>query len=190
MSKTRIISISHWRLNLNPTWQHIQFPDIYLLWLSGGKYLKRQLWHDVFCVEITLTVKLMKPRRVGESASCRSSMLTSRCCTPSQLSWWRQLGHTVFFCSDSRALIEQTRALLELRVRVFSWRVSVLPVHDPLRANITLCEAKWDILWVWKPYILFLMKNFWVFFKYSDAVFSPLQGFRTGCCILGLVSRL
>lgn len=48
-----------------------------------------------------------------------------------------RVGHTVFFCSDSRALIEQNRALLELRVRVFSLRVSVLQVHDPLRANIS-----------------------------------------------------
>lgn len=49
-----------------------------------------------------------------------------------------RVGHTVFCGSDSRALIEQNWAWLELRVRVFGLRVSVLSVHDPLKANVSL----------------------------------------------------
>lgn len=57
----------------------------------GGTFFKSQLWHDMFCVAITLTVTFRKQRCAGESASCRSSMLTSRCCAPSRLWWWWQL---------------------------------------------------------------------------------------------------
>lgn len=61
----------------------------------------------------------------------RSSVLT--------LSRRSAVGHTVYLAPDSRALIEQSWAWLELGVRVFCLRVSVLSVHaageaaDPCR---------------------------------------------------------
>lgn len=45
------------------------------------------------------------------------------------------------FCGGSRALIERNWAWLELGVRVFGWRVGVLSVRDPPRANISLLSG-------------------------------------------------
>lgn len=149
MSKTGIISVSQRHKILNPTWQHIHFPDSHPLWLSR-KYKKKITTVMAWVIHGGNSSYLWRLiiRSVWESSSWRSSILTSRCFARSRLQWWWQLvGGTHCLLPQRFTCSYWTEEGLAGTRGQSVWFGGKRPVGSwPLRANISR-DSFWQRVW-------------------------------------------